>query len=106
MFQSIQDLITSLQSGTGIGTAVTEVGNASAYIDAQAGFYGNALNQLNAQQTYLSGQATQLAQQQNTLGGADLPAAITNLTSGQVSLEATLQAIAQTSQTNLFEYLK
>ena len=30
VFQSIQDLITSLQSGTGIGTAVAEVGTASA----------------------------------------------------------------------------
>ena len=42
MFQSIQDLITSLQSDTGIGAAVTEVGKASSYINAQAVFYGNA----------------------------------------------------------------
>ena len=54
VFQSIQDLITSLQSGTGIGAAVTEVGNASNYLDSQKVFYGNALNQLTAQQTYLS----------------------------------------------------
>ena len=106
VFQSIQDLITSLQSGTGIGTAVTELGNASDYIDEQAGFYGNALNQLNAQQTYLSSESTQLAQEQNTLGGADLTSVITNLTSSQVSLQATLQAIGQTSQIDLFDYLK
>lgn len=106
MFQSIQDLITTLQSGTGIGTAVTEVGNASSYIDAQAGFYGNALNQLNSQQTYLSSNTAELAEQQSTVGGADLPAVISNLTTAQTSLQATLEAIGQTANTNLFEYLK
>ena len=106
MFQSIQDLITSLQSGTGIGTAVTEVSNASNAIDSQRVFYGNALNQLTAQQTYLSTETTQLAQQQNTVGGADLTAVISNLTTAQTSLQATLEAIGQTANTNLFEYLK
>jgi flagellar hook-associated protein 3 FlgL len=106
MFQSIQDLITSLQSGTGIGTAVTEVGNASSYINAQAVFYGNALNQLNSQQTYLSSDTAELAQQQTTVAGADLPNVISNLTTAQTSLQATLEAIGQTSPINLFSYLK
>jgi flagellar hook-associated protein 3 FlgL len=106
MFQSIQDLITSLQSGTGIGAAVTEVSNASSAIDAQRVFYGNALNQLTAQQTYLSTETTQLAQQQNTVGGADLTAVISNLTTAQTSVQATLEAVGQTAHTNLFEYLK
>jgi flagellar hook-associated protein 3 FlgL len=106
MFQSIQDLITSLQNGTAIGTAVTEVSNASDTINEQSVFYGNALNQLDTQQTYLSTESTQLAQQQNTEGGADLTAVITNLTSAQTSLQATLEAIGQTANTNLFQYLK
>ena len=106
MFQSIQDLITSLQSGTGIGTAVTEVGDALNYVDAQAVFYGNALSQLNSQQTYLSSETTQLAQEQNTLGAADLPNVISNLTTSQTSLQATLESIGQTSQIDLFDYLK
>jgi len=38
VFQSIQDLITSLQSGTGINTAVTEVGAANNYISSQSVF--------------------------------------------------------------------
>jgi flagellar hook-associated protein 3 FlgL len=106
MFQSIQDLINGLQSGTGIGTAVTEVGNALNYIDEQSTFYGNALSQLNSQQTYLSSETTQLAQQQNTIGGADLTNVISNLTTSQTSLQATLEAIGQTSQIDLFDYLK
>jgi flagellar hook-associated protein 3 FlgL len=106
VFQSIQDLITSLQSGTGISTAVTELDNASNHVNQQAVFYGSALSQLSAQQTYLGSETTQLAQQQDTEGGADLPSVITNLTTAQTSLQATLEAIAQTSQTNLFSYLK
>jgi flagellar hook-associated protein 3 FlgL len=106
VFQSIQDLITGLQSGTGISTAVTEVGNALNSIDTQRVFYGNALNELNTQQTYLSGETTQLAQQQNTVGGTDLTAVISNLTSSQTSLQATLQSMGQTAQIDLFDYLK
>jgi flagellar hook-associated protein 3 FlgL len=106
MFKSIQDLITSLQSGTGIGTAVTEVGDAMDSVDTQGVFYGNALNQLDSQQTFLSSETTQLAQQQNTVGGADLPAVISNLTTSQTALQATLEAIGQTAQTNLFQFLK
>ncbi len=106
VFQSIQDLITGLQSGTGIGTTVTEISAASSHIDSQRVFYGNALNQLTAQQSYLSTETTQLAQQQNTVGGADLTAVISNLTTAQTSLQATLEAVGQTAHTNLFEYLK
>jgi flagellar hook-associated protein 3 FlgL len=106
MFQSIQDLITSLESGTGIGTAVTEVGNASSYISAHSVFYGNALNQINAQQTYLGSDTAQLAQQQTTVAGADLPNVISNLTTAQTSLQATLEAIGRASQIDLFDYLK
>lgn len=106
MFQSIQDLITSLQTGDNIGTAVTEVGSSLNAIDTASVFYGNALNQLNSQQTYLNSETEQLGQEQNTLDAANLPAAISNLTTGQVSLEATLETIGQTSQTNLFDYLR
>jgi flagellar hook-associated protein 3 FlgL len=106
VFQSIQDLINGLRSGTGIEAAVTEVGAANNYISSQSVFYGNALNELTAQQTYLSTETTQLSQQQNTVGGADLTAVISNLTTAQTSLQATLEAIGQTASTNLFQYLK
>jgi flagellar hook-associated protein 3 FlgL len=106
VFQSIQYLITSLQTGTGISTAVTKIDSAAGHIDAQRVFYGNALNQLTAQQTYLSSESTQLAQQQNTAGGADLTAVISNLSTAQTSVQATLAAVGQTAHTNLFEYLK
>jgi flagellar hook-associated protein 3 FlgL len=108
MFQSIQDLITGLQSGNGngISAAVIEVGNASSSIDGQRVFYGNALNQLTAQNTYLSGETTQLAAEQATAGGVDTTAVISNLTTAETSLQATLTAVGQTAPVNLFSYLK
>ncbi|HEY3971869.1 MAG TPA: flagellar hook-associated protein FlgL [Candidatus Sulfotelmatobacter sp.] len=108
VFQAIQDLITNLQSGNsaGISTAVGELNTASNYVDQQRVFYGNGINQLDSQQTFLNAQTTQLAQQQNTIGGADLTSVIGNLESEQTSRQATLEAIAQTQQNNLFTYIK
>jgi flagellar hook-associated protein 3 FlgL len=108
VFLSIQNLISSLQSGStsAIGTAVTGVGSALSYINEKQVFYGNASNQLTSQQTYLSSEATQLATQANTAGAADLTAVISNLTASQTSVQAALEAVGQTAQLNLFSYLK
>jgi flagellar hook-associated protein 3 FlgL len=106
MFQAIQDLITGLQSGTGIAAAVGEINTAYNYIDTQRVFYGNAENQLNSQTAFLNGETTQLAQQQNTLVGTNLPATISNLTTAETSEQATLEAIAGNARTNLFDFLK
>lgn len=106
VFQAVQDLITGLQAGTGIDTAVNEVNNAYDYINHQRVFYGNAVNQLSSQQTFLSTETTQLAQQENSIGGADLSKAISNLVNAQTSRQATLEAIGQTQQNSLFNYIK
>jgi flagellar hook-associated protein 3 FlgL len=106
MFQAVQDLITGLQTGTGIAAAVGEISTAYNYIDTQRVFYGNTENQLSSQQTYLNSETVQLAQQQNTLGGTDLAAAISNLTTAETSQQATLEAIGSTGHTDLFDYLK
>jgi len=106
VFQAVQDLITSLQSGTNIDAAVSEVSTAYAHINAQRVFYGNAINQLNSQETYLNSETTQLAQQQNNIGGADLSKVISDMVNAQTSRQATLQAVSLTQQTNLFNYIK
>jgi len=105
VFQAIQDLITSLQNGTNIASAVSELSSAYDYINTQRVFYGNAIDQLNTQQTYLNSETTQLAQQQTNLGGTNLPQAITNLESSETADQATLETISQTEQNNLFSYL-
>jgi len=106
VFQAVQDLITSLQTNTNISSAVNEVSTAYQHLNAQRVFYGNTINQLNSQQTYLNSETTQLAQQQNTLGGADLSKVLSDLVNAQTSRQATLEAVAQTQQTNLFNYIK
>lgn len=106
VFQAVQDLITSLQSGSNIDTAISEVSGAYHHINAQRVFYGNGINQLNSQQTYLASETTQLAEQQNTLGGADLSKVLSDLVNAQTARQATLEAIGQTQQTNLFNYIK
>jgi len=106
VFQAVQDLITSLQSGSNIDTAISEVSSAYQHINTQRVFYGNVINQLNTQQTFLNSDTTQLAQQQNTLGGADLSKVLSDLVNAQTARQATLEAVGQTQQTNLFNYIK
>ena len=106
MFQAIQSLVTSLQSGTNVDDAVSEVSDAYSHINAQRVFYGNSINQLNSQQTFLKSETTQLAEQQNAIAGTDLAKVVSDLVNAQTSRQATLEAIAQTQQTNLFNYIK
>lgn len=106
VFQAIQDLITGLQNGSGIDSAVAEVSSAYQHVNAQRVFYGNVMNQLSSQQTYLNSESVQVAQQQNNLGGADLSQVLSDLVNAQTSRQATLEAIGQTQQTNLFNYIK
>jgi flagellar hook-associated protein 3 FlgL len=106
VFQAVSDLITSLQSNTGIATAVTELGTALTYVSAQQVFYGNALDQTQSQQTYLNTQSLGLSQQENTVGAADLAAVASQVENDQIATSATLEAIGKMPQNSLFDYLK
>jgi flagellar hook-associated protein 3 FlgL len=106
VFQSIHDLIVALQTNTGIDTAVSSVRAAFDQVTSQRVFYGNALNQIQSQQTFLGSVKLQLATEDNEIGGTDLAAALSRLSSAQDSRTATLQAAAQISQVNLFDFLK
>jgi flagellar hook-associated protein 3 FlgL len=106
VFQSLNDLITSLQGDTGIDAAVTGVTNAYRYVTGQRVFYGNALNQINSQQGYLSNVKLQLQQQENTTAAADLSQVASQLVNAENARNATLSAMAKISQNSLFDYLK
>jgi len=106
MFLAINDMITAVQSNTGIGATVTEVGSALTYITGQRVFYGNALNQTQSQQTYLNTQSLSLSQQLNTVAGADFAALASQLVSNQTARTATLDAIGRIPQNSLFDFLK
>ncbi len=106
MFQAMSGLITSLQSNTGIDTAVTTLRDSFDYVSGQRVFYGNSMNQAQSQSTYLGSAKLQLSQQQNTLGAADLEAAASRLINAQNATNATLAAVGRISQLSLFDYLK
>lgn len=106
VFQSINDLINSLTTNTNIPAAVNEVSSAFSYVTAQRVFYGNGLNQTQAQQTYLSTETLDLAQQANTVSSADIASVATQLTSDELSQNATLSSMGRTNQATLFDYLK
>ncbi|HEX6504963.1 MAG TPA: flagellar hook-associated protein FlgL [Terriglobales bacterium] len=105
MFRAMNDLITSLQSNSGIDTAVSSVRQAFDYVTGQRVFYGNAINQLSAQQTYLSDEKLQLSQQENTVAGADVAGVASQLVNSQNARDAALAAAGKMSQGSLFDYL-
>jgi flagellar hook-associated protein 3 FlgL len=105
VFLAINNLITAVQTNTGIGTAVNAVSAASSYLSAETVFYGNATDQTTSQTTYLDTAKAQISEQQNTLGGADMAAAASNLTEAQTDSQAALAAIGKLTQNNLFNYL-
>jgi len=106
MFQSVTNLITALQTNSGIAAAVTALRNAFDYVTGQRAFYGNVLNQIDSQQTYLQSEKLHLSQQEDLIGGADMTAVASQLVNSQSAHDATLAAISKLSQMNLFDYLK
>ena len=106
VFLALNQLIQSLQSNTGVETAVTSLTSATNYLSAQSVFYGNAVDQAQSQTTYLNTAKLQLAQQQNTLGGVDLATAANQLAQDQTDTQAAVEAISKFSQmASLFNYL-
>ena len=106
VFQAIHDLISALNTNSGITGAASEVTNAYNYVTAQRVFYGNAMNQVQTQQTFLSSEKVTLAQQETTVAGADMTKVASDLATGETAMNATLQAIGNMPRTSLFDYLK
>jgi flagellar hook-associated protein 3 FlgL len=108
VFGALQQLITSLQSGTATdaGTATNQLRSAFDFITGQRIFYGNAVNQLNSTQSYLQQEQVTLKSQENTLIGADLTKAATDLTRATTAHDAALAAAAKILPTSLLDYLK
>lgn len=92
LFGSIQQLVTALQTNSGIGNAVTSLGQASSEFDAQRLSYGSALNQLQATDSFLSSENTQLATQQSNIDAADIAKVTTNFSQEEVAYQSVLSA--------------
>ena len=105
VFQSLQDLYNALNTNTNIPAAVTEVQNALSYVSTQQTFYGNSVGRLNNTQTFLTQEQTQLTETEGTTLDVDMATAVTDLTQTETTQQALVQAGAQISQLNLFNYL-
>jgi len=105
VFQSLQDLYTALNTNTNIVGATTEVQNALTYVSTQQTFYGNSVDRLNNAQTFLTQEQTQLTESEGNTLDADMATAVTDLTQTQATQQALVEAGAQISQLNLFDYL-
>jgi flagellar hook-associated protein 3 FlgL len=106
VFQSISDLINSLQTNNNIDSAVSEVSDAFNHITGQRVFYGNALNQLQSQQTYLNSEKVDLATAADSISATDMAVTSTAFTQSQEAIQADLAAMSRMSQVSLFDYLK
>ena len=105
VFQSLQDLYTALNTNTNIVGATTEVQNALTYVSTQQTFYGNSVDRLNNAHTFLTQEQTQLTESESNTLDADMATAVTDLTQTQATQQALVEAGAQISQLNLFDYL-
>jgi len=108
VFNSIQQLITALQSGNtaSVATATTQVRTAFDQLTTQRGFYGDGINQLSATQGFLQQEQITLKSQENNLVGVDLAQVATELTQAQTAHQAALAAAARILPTTLLDYLR
>lgn len=105
IFQSLQNLITAVQSNSGIEGASNAVSQARLTLSAQRVFYGNAMNQLAANANVLRNESTQLSNRENSLAAADLAKIATQLVTLQTSENAVLAAASKTMGSSLFDFL-
>jgi flagellar hook-associated protein 3 FlgL len=107
VFQALNDLSNSLQSGTGIDAANAEVQQAFSQLTTQRVFYGTALDRLQNSQNYLNQEQVTLSTQQNQLVGANITQVVANESSSQVAEQAALTATSQLlNLPNLLNFLK
>jgi flagellar hook-associated protein 3 FlgL len=116
LFTTVQNLVTSLQTGTGSSASAAALSNSinesinnidqalASTSDVQATI-GGRLNSITTQQSVETSQQTQLQQSISTLQSLDYASAITNLDQQNTTLSAALQAFTTTQGLSLFKYL-
>lgn len=105
VFQSLADLTTALQNGTGIDTATESVRTAFDQLTSSRVFYGSTVDQLTADTGFLQNEQVQLAQTTNNNVGVDMNVAATDLVNAESARNSALAAAAQTSGLSLLDYL-
>ena len=89
---SINQLITAIQTNTGISAANVAFGQGATEFYAQSVSYGSTLDQLQSTSTQLSAEQVQLATQETSIDGADIAQATTNFSQSEVAYQTLLEA--------------
>ncbi|OIQ93331.1 flagellar hook-associated protein 3 [mine drainage metagenome] len=117
VFTTLSNLITALQTGntntpagaakfaTDMGSALTNIDQASQNILTVRASVGSRLNEITALGSSNSTTNLQLSQTLSTLQDVDMAKAISDLTQQQTGLQAAQQSFAKVSQLSLFSYL-
>jgi len=105
VFESLSDLATALQNGTGVDSATESVRAAFDQLTTSRVFYGSTVDQLASNTNFLNSEKLQLQQATNDNVGVDLNLAATNLVNAQNARNSALAAAAQSSSLSLLDYL-
>ncbi len=105
VFESLSDLATALQDGSGIDTATQSVRAAFDQLTTGRVFYGSTIDQLGSDSNFLDNEKVQLQQSTNSNVGVDVDVAATNLVNAQNARNSALAAAAQSSSLSLLDYL-
>jgi len=89
---SLNQLITAVQTNTGISAANVSFGQGATQYYAQSVSYGSTLNQLQSTATQLSTAQVQLQTQESSIDGADLAQVTTNFSQAEVAYQTLLEA--------------
>lgn len=89
---SLNQLITAVQTNSGISSANAALGQGATEFYAQSVTYGSTLDQLQSTSTQLSAQQVQLATQETSIDGADIAQVTTNFSQAEVAYQTLLEA--------------
>ena len=92
VFQALNQLITAVQTNTGIAAANVAFGQAYSEFTAQRLQYGTTLNQLQSTGTFLLSEQLQLSTQENNIDAADVAQVTTNFSQAEIAYQSLLAA--------------
>ncbi len=101
----LQNLVTALQSNTGIDTAVSSLETASTYLNGQLSQVGTSEQELTAAQNLAATQKTDLQTALSGIRDTDISQAAIDLNTEKVAESAAVAAEGGGSQKTLFDYL-
>lgn len=92
VFGALNQLITAIQSNSGIAAANTAFGQAASEFNTERLAYGTSLNQLQSTDSFLANDQVQLQTQEGNISAADLAKVATNFSQAELAYNSLLAA--------------